>query len=130
MARSSSFKTRPESGEPAAARRAGSRAMTTLDFSVHSQRRYQSFKLGQRLDAPEATYAIDAPIPWVDHDDEHGIEIHPDMVNDCVFSDLVTCRANFVDKHQATPSTHSYRQGLLQLLVPLHAEELIGLEIH
>src|ERR1035438_8901134 len=33
MARSSSFKTRPESGEPAAARRAGSRAMTTLDFS-------------------------------------------------------------------------------------------------
>src|ERR1039458_453337 len=34
MARSSIFKTRPESGEPPAARRAGSRAMTTLDFSV------------------------------------------------------------------------------------------------
>src|ERR1017187_3607065 len=34
MARSRIFKTRPESGEPPAARRAGSRAMTTLDFSV------------------------------------------------------------------------------------------------
>src|ERR1035438_10706211 len=33
MERSSIFKTRPESGEPPAARRAGSRAMTTLDFS-------------------------------------------------------------------------------------------------
>src|ERR1017187_5098952 len=34
MARSSIFNTRPESGEPPASRRAGSRAMTTLDFSA------------------------------------------------------------------------------------------------